>query len=253
MEEINDQKGMNEEPVTVKDKMKEATNMAQDIVKDIYSKAKDKTIETLGKYDEQSKLVEFFNKGKKNKTTILITTATVLVLTIVFLIARWTNESFFYALFALLLPLGYFRPKIEKKTLGIIIVAALILFVIVCSRSYYVHVYDIFTIIFIYLLGEGLRYGGWTLGGFLANSKKNDSEVSVKEDTHPNSLKHTLIVITAIVAGILLILGAYTLYVDHVYDRAEKEYNKAYDKAKRDYDREYNRAKRDLDNYLDRY
>lgn len=209
MEETNDQKGMNEEPVTVKDKLKEVTNLAREIVDDIYSKAKDKTIETLGKYDKHSKLIEFFNTGKENKTTIFVTTAIVLVLTIVFLIVRWSNESFFYALFALLLPLGYFRPKIEKKILGIIFAAALILFIIVCSRSYSVHVYDIFTIILIYLLGEGFRYGWWTLGGFLANTKKKDSEVSIEEDTHSDSHKRAFIVKASIVAVIVIALAIF--------------------------------------------
>jgi uncharacterized membrane protein YgcG len=206
MEDINDRKVMNNEPISVKEKMKEATNLAQDIVKDIYSKAKDKAKEAMGKSDEPRKLIDLFNKGKENKTTILITSVIVFILTIVLLIVRWSNESFFYSLFALLLPIGYFRPKIEKKTLGIILAVSLILFIIVCSRSYYVHFYDIFTIILIYILGECFRYGGWTLGGFLSNNKNYDSEVSTKDNTNTNSLKHKLIIIAVIVIALAIFL-----------------------------------------------
>lgn len=56
-----------------------------------------------------------------------------------------------------------------------------------------------------------------------------------------NSTKKPLVIIGAIVAGIILIFVARAIYVnaviDHTYDRASREYNKAYDKAQRDLDR----------------
>ncbi|MBQ7623375.1 MAG: hypothetical protein IJS66_06530 [Bacteroidales bacterium] len=56
-----------------------------------------------------------------------------------------------------------------------------------------------------------------------------------------SSAKKTLIIIGAIVAGFILIFVVRAICinasVDHAYDKATKEYNKAYDKAKRDADR----------------
>ena len=55
------------------------------------------------------------------------------------------------------------------------------------------------------------------------------------------SRKKFLIIILCVIAAIILFWGGWAIYtnivVDHAYDRAEKEYNKAYDKAKKDVDR----------------
>lgn len=63
----------------------------------------------------------------------------------------------------------------------------------------------------------------------------------MEKSSENKSTKKTLIIIGAVVAGIILIFAARAIYVnavmDHAYDKATKEYNKAYDKAKRDMDK----------------
>lgn len=61
------------------------------------------------------------------------------------------------------------------------------------------------------------------------------------EKTKSNSNKKNLIIIIGIIAVIVVFFIARAIYVnavvDHAYDKATKEYNKAYDKAQKDVER----------------
>lgn len=60
------------------------------------------------------------------------------------------------------------------------------------------------------------------------------------EQKKGNPNKKNLIIILGIIAAIVVFFVARAIYVnavvDHAYDKATKEYNKAYEKAKRDAD-----------------
>ncbi len=168
-------------PTLIREKMKMVSDLIQNITKDYFS--------------------DYYNKGAENKTLCNVLTVLLAALTLLFFIVRWNNVSFVNALFAFLLPLGYYRPGIEKKTFRIILAVAVALFFVLWINDPWIHFSTLFPIILIYIIGETIRYVGWILGGYLYDRGEINKTSSLLRDlVYSNSYKRTLLIVTAIIA-----------------------------------------------------